>query len=156
MLHVSFITANTFPHYVETAIMISWATAPGRPDSTWLCVEIVEFVQNNSYIWCSGPPLERVRRVRTHPLKSGNGCAAPVLRTPRLSWGCLFRPKIPFFMYFSVWITYKWDRRIVKQKTDTISMLKFFQNLHKTEIFGAGSPNSHPSSEDPNGAPGKC
>ena len=26
MLHVSFITANTFPHYVETAIMISWAT----------------------------------------------------------------------------------------------------------------------------------
>ena len=52
MLHVSFITANTFPHYVETAIMISWATAPGRPDSTWLCVERVEFVQNVSYIWC--------------------------------------------------------------------------------------------------------
>ena len=25
MLHVGFITANTFPHYVETAIMISWA-----------------------------------------------------------------------------------------------------------------------------------
>ena len=29
----------------------------------------------------AGPPLERVRRVRPHPLKSGNGCAAPVLRT---------------------------------------------------------------------------
>ena len=41
----------------------------------------------------------------------------------------------------------------MKQKTDTISMLKFFQNLHKTEILGAGSPISHPSSEDPNGAP---
>ena len=29
----------------------------------------------------SGATLERVRRVPPHPLKFGNGCAAPVLRT---------------------------------------------------------------------------
>ena len=28
----------------------------------------------------TGAPLERVRRVRPHPLKFGNGCAAPVLK----------------------------------------------------------------------------
>ena len=32
-------------------------------------------------IYQAGPPLERVRRVHPHPLKLGNGCAAPVLRS---------------------------------------------------------------------------
>ena len=40
----------------------------------------------------------------------------------------------------------------MKHKIDSISML-IFQNLHKTQILGAASPISHPSSEDPNGAP---
>ena len=46
--------------------------------------------QNNTrgkvyVIQLQGTTLERVRRVHPHPLKFGNGCAAPILRTPRLS-----------------------------------------------------------------------
>ena len=40
----------------------------------------------------SGAQLVRVRRVRPHPLKFGNGCAAPVLRMTKIElegyfWG---------------------------------------------------------------------
>ena len=49
-------------------------------------------------------------------------------------------------------LTYKCDRKIVKHKAETISIL-LFQNLQRTQILGATSPISHPSSEDPNGAP---
>ena len=40
----------------------------------------------------------------------------------------------------------------MKRKTDTVSTL-IFQNLQRTQIWGAASLISHPSSEDPNGAP---
>ena len=52
-------------------------------------------------------------------------------------------------MYFPVC---KLDRKIVKHKTDTISML-IFQNLQRAQILEAASLISHPSSEEPNGAP---
>ena len=46
--------------------------------------------KNCSYI--SGASLERVRRVRPHPVKLGSGCAAPVLRTELTTQ---FRAKFP-------------------------------------------------------------
>ena len=54
---------------------------------------IMHLVQAKNTFWYEpGITLERVRRVHPHPLKSGHGCAAPVLKWPQTS------EKIEYFL----------------------------------------------------------
>ena len=97
---------------------------------------------------CSGAPLEWVRWVRPHPLKSGNGCAVPVLRTQSLSWvypsskknaifvanasKSLFSPDFFIHMYF-------WEAKTVE---NTLKLTIFEDFVLKNCILGVPLPQS--------------
>ena len=94
------------------------------------------------------PPFERMRRVRPHPLKSGNGCAVPVLRTQSLSWvypsskknaifvanasKSLFSPDFFIHMYF-------WEAKTVE---NTLKLTIFEDLVLKNCILGVPLPQS--------------